>query len=470
MRLHASKLDLPFPSSFSPSSPAAVVSSVLFEPSSRSLSLMLVDSSALLYPSLLSSATPVIVPPPSTAACFLRLLPSATVLFLSAAPLAAGSSIQLRAWILLPRGGSAAAFSPARLDYRNDRGRSAVALPLPHGLSVRLAGSVNAFVVHSIAASQIWVFAARLDAGAEATIHLVKCAVVELTLPIYSITLSMGFMLIGEVDGVRVFPLRPLIKGEIRNSGGLGHKKASASVGDLRKKNLPNGLVIPKSRIKKSLGPDSGGGRCDCRGSTKGSAVETMADGGSAPCKLKTVRLKQDSGDHYSFFLVIRGGEFQTCKGRIGVPSSLKAVCIHMLSPKKFLILDSAGDLHVLSLNDSGTAMEPNARFSMISKLADLHPLDHVMEVQMLAALPDISSKLQFVWISDGGYSIHLISMADTEHAIGESDKDESKHKSTIISVVGAIFTSEKIQEVVPMSSNSCLVLCQGNMFIYGVV
>lgn len=285
MRLHASKLDLPFPSSFSPSSPAAVVSSVLFEPSSRSLSLMLVDSSALLYPSLLSSATPVTVPPPSTAACFLRLLPSATVLFLSAAPLAAGSSIQLRAWILLPRGGSAAAFAPARLDYRNDRGRSAVALPLPHGLSVRLASSVNAFVVHSIAASQIWVFAARLDAGAEATIHLVKCAVVELTLPIYSITLSLGFMLIGEVDGVRVFPLRPLIKGGIRNSGGLGHKKASVSVGDLHKKNLPNGLVIPKSRVKKSLGPDSGGGRCDCRGSTKSSAVETMADGGSSPCK-----------------------------------------------------------------------------------------------------------------------------------------------------------------------------------------
>ncbi|RWW64849.1 hypothetical protein BHE74_00027885 [Ensete ventricosum] len=279
MRLHASKLDLPFPSSFSPSSPAAVVSSVLFEPSSRSLSLMLVDSSALLYPSLLSSATPVTVPPPSTAACFLRLLPSATVLFLSAAPLAAGSSVQLRAWILLPRGGSAAAFAPARLDYRNDRGRSAVALPLPHGLSVRLAGSVNVFVVHSIAASQIWVFAARLDAGAEATIHLVKCAVVELTLPIYSITLSMGFMLIGEVDGVRVFPLRPLVKGRVTNTGGLGHKKVSALVGDLRKKNLPNGLVIPKSRVKKSLGPDSGGGRLDCRGSTQGSADETMADG-----------------------------------------------------------------------------------------------------------------------------------------------------------------------------------------------
>ncbi|RWW65580.1 hypothetical protein BHE74_00027105 [Ensete ventricosum] len=92
--------------------------------------------------------------------------------------------------------------------------------------------------------------------------------------------------------------------------------------------------------------------------------------------------------------MVLRGGEFQTCKGRTGVPSSLKAVCIHILSPKKFLILDSAGDLHVLSLNDSGTAMEPNARYSMISKLADLHHLDHVMEVQMLAALPDISSSM----------------------------------------------------------------------------
>lgn len=37
--------------------------------------------------------------------------------------------------------------------------------------------------------------------------------------------------------------------------------------------------------------------------------------------------------------------------------------------------------------------------------------------------------------------------------------------------VVGAIFTSEKIQEVVPMSSNSCLVLCQGTILrFYGFI
>ncbi|XP_074557361.1 uncharacterized protein LOC141813319 isoform X2 [Curcuma longa] len=449
MRLHASKLDLPLPTS----SPAAAVSYLLYEHSSRSLALVLDDFSALLYPSLSPTRLPApnhtAVPPPSTAACFVRLLPSSRVLFLTAAPLAAGSSIQLRVWILLSRRGSAAAaFSPARLDFRNDRGRFSVALGLRHGHSVRLAGSVNVFVIHSVAANQIWVFAAKMAAGEEATVHLMKCAVVELSLPIYSITISMGFMLLGEVDGVRVFPLRSLIKGKLSKSRVSTIKKATASTGDLCKKNLPNGLMIPKNFIKSSLVPE----------------VEENTD------KLKTVRVTQDSSDPYSFFVFIKPAELQSCKGSKSTLSSLKAVRIHVLSEKKYLILDSAGGLHFLNFNESGgMALDLNAQSSMPFKYAHAYQLNNVMEVHFLAVLPDISSEIQYAWLSDGEYSIHLISIVDAEIADDETDKDGSKQKSTVLSAVGAIFTSEKIQDLVPISSNLCLVLCQGNMFIYGV-
>lgn len=296
MRLHASKLDLPLPTS----SPAAAVSYLLYEHSSRSLALVLDDFSAFLYPSLSPTRFPApnhtAVPPPSTAACFIRLLPSSRVLFLTASPLSGGSSIQLRVWILLSRGGSVAAtFSPAHLDFRNDRGRFSVALGLRHGHTVRLAGSVNSFVIHSVAANQIWVFAAKMAAGEEATVHLMKCAVVELSLPIYSITLSMGFMLLGEVDGVRVFPLRPLIKGKLSKPRVSAIKKATASTGDLCKKNLPNGLMIPKIFIKSSLVPEESGSRCYCRGSEHNSAVEEKTGRCAPSHKLPNI---------YSFFVV----------------------------------------------------------------------------------------------------------------------------------------------------------------------
>ncbi|WOL11023.1 hypothetical protein Cni_G19784 [Canna indica] len=47
--------------------------------------------------------------------------------------------------------------------------------------------------------------AARPASTEKGIVHLVKCAVIQLTLPIYSITLSMCYLLLGEVDGVRIF-------------------------------------------------------------------------------------------------------------------------------------------------------------------------------------------------------------------------------------------------------------------------
>lgn len=111
--------------------------------------------------------------------------------------------------------------------------------------------------------------------------------------------------------------------------------------------------------------------------------------------KVKTVRVTQDSSDPYSFFVFIKPAELQSWKGSKSTPSSLKAVRIHVLSEKKYLILDSTGGLHFLNYNESGgMTLELNAQSSMPFKYAHAYQLNHVMEVHLLAVLPDISSSM----------------------------------------------------------------------------
>lgn len=305
-----------------------------------------------------------------------------------------------------------------------------------------------------------------------------KCAVVDLVLPVHSVAVSMGFLLLGEENGVRIFPLRPLIKGEgrVARRSGLGQKRLSAakgidSVANACKKGVLNGVVIPPSCAKSGTGsiaagkpprPEAGG-YCNDRGAEVESVVEKGASGDRAPYKLRTVRVSQNSSDHSSFFVVMTCGDIQNSKNAL---SSVKVVSIHALSQKKFLILDSAGDLHVLSLH--GTVKAPkDTHYSITSKDAHVNHLDHTMKVQMLAVIPDISTKIQVVWISDGGYSMHMMSVADMEFPVSENDDDESKQKGIQISAIEAIFTSEKVQDIVPLSANTILVLGQGSIFAY---
>ena len=46
-------------------------------------------------------------------------------------------------------------------------------------------------------------------------LHLVKCAIVDCNGPIYDLHVSLQYLLVGQLGGVRVWPLRPLIKGHI---------------------------------------------------------------------------------------------------------------------------------------------------------------------------------------------------------------------------------------------------------------
>jgi hypothetical protein len=68
-------------------------------------------------------------------------------------------------------------------------------------------------------------------------------------------------------------------------------------------------------------------------------------------------------------------------------PTTLKAVSIQALPPKKFVILDSTGDIHILCL--SAPVVGPNV-------MAHMRRLPHSMKVQKLAVFPDFSSSIQF--------------------------------------------------------------------------
>lgn len=288
------------------------------------------------------------------------------------------------------------------------------------------------------------------------TVDLLKCAVVDCDLPIYSIGMSMGVMVLGEIGGARVFPLRMLVKGgefKGKRKGQFAAGKSGDRLFELRKRVVPNGLVIPVCRY-------------DGGASARVGVMEEKGNGNQTSGKLRCARLRQNSGDFCSFFTKAKcDNTISECN--TGAQTSVKAISIHVLSQKQFLILDSVGDIHLLTLNGTFTASEDCADSS--SKYACMYHLDVKIKVQVLAVPPDISSRPEFVWISDGAYSVHMMSMANIETSEKDGEKDDKKEKSTLLSGAQVIFTSEKVQHIIALSAKAILVLGQGNIFAYSM-
>ncbi|TVU35444.1 hypothetical protein EJB05_17334, partial [Eragrostis curvula] len=425
-------------------------SSLLLAPPSaptRALALLFPNSSAHLFPSLPNPATaaslpaPTAVPAPlAAAACFALLLPSSHLIFLSAHPSPASPAVHLRAYAL----GSAPAlarFAPAPLSFKRHVSASGLPLPgLPFGLGVRLAGGVNVVALLSLAARQIWLLGPRLAADGRA-VELHKCAVVELepARPVYSMEVAIGRLLLGEAGGVRVFPLQGLMKGGKENEG---KKEGNVAAGkkSLHKKNgIVNGMAVPVRR-----GSFVGGER---------DAVST--------CKLTTLRAKQSSGSYCSFSVTVRNDD-HTMQGGMELRKSVQAVSIHPFSKNKCLVLDSSGVLHVISLPN--TEMGSSAGNKQYSENIHIYHLDYPMKVQLSAVFPSGSTKTQIFWVSDGGHSVHIMSAFDVDSTDSNNGDGAGDRELTTIklSAMEAIFTSEKVQDIVPISKDSVLILGQG--------
>jgi len=182
----------------------------------------------------------------------------------------------------------------------------------------------------------------------------------------------MGRLLLGEAGGVRVFPLRGLMKGGKEE----GRKEGAGAAGrkSVQKKNgMVNGLVMPVRR-----GNHGGGGERD--------DVSTR--------KLTTLRVTQSSGSYCPFFLTVQN-DGHNSEGSRELVKSEKAISIHPLSKNKFLVLDSNGVLHVFSL--STTEVGSGASIKHYSENIHTYRLDYPMKVQLSAVFPSSSiSKFLF--------------------------------------------------------------------------
>ncbi|KAJ1412784.1 hypothetical protein SESBI_20219 [Sesbania bispinosa] len=134
------------------------------------------------------------------------------------------------------------------------------------------------------------------------------------------------------------------------------------------------------------------------------------------------------------------------------VSMSVKAISIQALSQRMFLILDSHGELHLLCLSNSGIGVDITGH---------VRQLPHVMKVQSLAVLPDVSTTSQTVWISDGFHSLHMFTTMDMENTLNEADENDGDKKPMHLPVNRVLFSSEKIQDVISIASNSILILGQ---------
>nr|KYP48528.1 hypothetical protein KK1_029760 [Cajanus cajan] len=366
--VQSSKVPLPHPSSLSPP-PHPHTTSILFEPSSLSLALTHSDSSISLYNSFSphSHSLPhpqTLIPSPSSSSTFLLLQqPSsssssaaAAVLFIVSSP--HRSRILLRLYRLRRDPPSFARVTGVLCCHKDLRFEPSlgVLLDAKHGAAVRLAGSVNYFALYALSSNRVWVFAVKDDDGGDEDdgggVRLMRCAVIECARPVFSMSVALGFLILGEENGVRVFGLRRLVKGrggkrkQLRNRGG-GLEVVNCN-GDLEGKMERHGVAVKQTNVK----------------------------------------FKHDDRDGGSCFVALKGNEVKT-KSTTKVSMSIKAISIQAVSQRMFLILDSRGDLHLLCLSNSGIGVD------ITSNVKQLH---RIMKVQSLAVLPDLStSKCHFL-------------------------------------------------------------------------
>ncbi|CAL5367407.1 unnamed protein product [Camellia sinensis] len=376
--------------------------------------------------------------------------------------------------------------------------------------------------MYSVSNCKIWVFAAKMvdedDNGV--VVKLIKCAVIDCSVPVFAISVSFGFLIVGEENGVRVFPLRPLVKGRVKE-----HRRESKNLNDgltkdkleAQRLNLPNGVIqrVNGTDVSNSDSVLHVNYGASGRGSKRSGGEDTLE---ISSLKLKSVKLRRDSKEGGSFFVAFKSKEVEGYKSTKVPLQSAKAISIQALSPNKFVILDSTGELQLLCLSNPVLVSEIRCHVKQLTT---------TMKVEKLAILPDIStivtvvepeilssvvgwnnlihgvvkskedkgerkellnaalmqyrvmgchvgvqwstwadvlsylSGTQTVWISDGRHTVHMLAVPDIDASFCESDGKDIEEKLIQISVLQAIFASETIQDIIPLASNAILILGQ---------
>ncbi|XP_057522254.1 uncharacterized protein LOC130802314 [Amaranthus tricolor] len=479
--VEARKFDLP---NLSLSSPK--VTSFLYEPNSHSLALMHSDSSFSLFPSFSpfssnSSFLPApqtLIPNPFSSACFVPLNRHSTknqdfqddknVVFVVSGPYNGASRVVLRFYLL----GKDGKFVTAQVGcsqngVRFDR-KCGVIVDVSYGMKVMLCGSVNYLALYSASGGKMWVFGVKLI-GSGRDLRLVKCAVIDCTLPISSICLSFGFLIMGELRGVRVFPLRALVKGRVGNRRRMRVAKVKGEElnvedqeGNVKVEGRYSKITNGVTRVShESHEFDKNSGNVSSSkllpdghayGVIGGVALRSIADGNLTPRSLK---IRQDSGECGMQFVLFNDSVREEIKSRLMPSNTTKAVSIQAISKEKFVILDSNGDLHILQVSKSGSSQ--------------MRQLTCTIQARQLATSPDAFADSHIIWVSEGLCSVHVMVIPTSDTT--EKENGESSNDGEIIhsSVTRAIFTSENIQKMVPLAANKVLILGQDSLYAYAI-
>ncbi|XP_017249750.1 uncharacterized protein LOC108220480 isoform X1 [Daucus carota subsp. sativus] len=417
-----------------PQSSISQTTSLLFDSLSSSLALSHSDSSISLYPSFspLSSLSSSLSFPqtfisaPTSSAAFLPLInPSRRLLFLAVSPSHGGASILLRFWTLKH---SNTCFVRAHVECNHklmhyDAGKSGVVFGVSHGACVKVAVTSNVFVMYCVSSRMVYVFAVRMVGGEgdeNESVKLMRTGVVECSVPVFGIGVSSRFLVLGEFDGVRVFPLQILVKGKVKKSG--------------------SGRLL---------------NLCDGKGNGGDENLDGKVEKNVGSTKLRSARLRQDSKEGGACFVPFKGDSdsFNSIKLQM---KPVKAIDIEALSPNEFLIMDSASRIHHLRLSNSVIGSEVSCHMNQLSVS---------INVQKMAVLPGA----QTFWISDGEHTVHTISLSDLDTSIIGGERKDDDKRLIQISVTSAIFSSETIQQLVPSAADAILVLGQGSIFAYTI-
>lgn len=182
-------------------------------------------------------------------------------------------------------------------------------------------------------------------------------------------------------------------------------------------------------------------------------------------------------GAQDGFFVPLQSEKLQDNASK--VPSYLarlkQAVSIYGLSEREFVILDSSGKLHILTLQQSVPVDNQREQRGPKIVTAALQPLNCYVRIKVLAVLPCLQNAMaaacsasRTLWISDGGHTIHIVALPAREFSDERMGKSSLQHNH--LRVIQTIFTAERICSLAALSVNMVMVLTEGSILAYCMV
>eukprot|EP00249_Psilotum_nudum_P020643 c27791_g1_i1 orf=653-2515(-) len=392
-------------------------------------------------------------------------------------------------------------------------------LDIPHGLAVKIAASVNAFVVYSPSVGKVWVMSAKTTGSQEGKeqIHnaecrgnfrcagkqaneekfsgearqrcgmqcqrteiesclcLIKCAVVDCNGPVYALHLSRQHLFLGQSGGLRIWRLRSLVKGFNR----LRRKTAKEE-----------NLLCPDSRKADYIGStgevmhETNAG--DCIDYSKQKFVkEQSSDGwfnttrsnGNIQHSNREVIFSDKVGQKNDLIQSVYDVEEVGNNAKVGLNS---CVCGISFEGDKCLTCWRGGALE--KQEDGGSrdyCLRGDPQEALVKKYSgkgmdvDLH----TKAVIALKANGITKAHNQFInafipcklWISDGSHSLYILSLPEM-HAAEEEMENHVEDETKQLTVSQVVFVAELVHALAVMLDNTMVVLTEGSIVSYSMV